>query len=60
MPKSTSPASANRARLLDQALDGARRGQDANRDQAARQQEPSHGDPPRGERLPNTSRGLKR
>jgi hypothetical protein len=60
MPKNASPASANRARLLDQALTEARRGQDANRNLADRQLEPSHGDPPRGEGLPNTSRGLKR
>jgi hypothetical protein len=57
MPKSTSPASAARARRVDQALDDerARVGNDRNRDRADRQVPPSHGD--KSLRLPGTHNG---
>jgi hypothetical protein len=51
-----SPASRDRARQQDQALNADRQGRDRNRN-AARQLPPSHGDPPRGRDLPNTHNG---
>jgi hypothetical protein len=55
----TSPSSQARARRRDQALDEARRaaGNDTNRNGADQQVRPSHGDPPRSSRTPNTGNG---
>jgi hypothetical protein len=62
MPSNDTAAAARRerGRLTDQALAADRQGRDRLRRRADSQVEPSHGDPPRSDHVPNTYPGGRR